>query len=388
MLAFLAEHILIALERTRVVAWVAVGEHSLRLGLSAALVTRGAQVEALIWVLLLTRSLALVCYLGALYRKRLLGACLPSLRLLRRVVPVLPAFLAGTVLALLVSRLDYLVLSLHLDATALGHYAIAYRLLEILQMMVAAALTAVFPRIAQAWRIDRHALGAALRTLMPVALATFCVAGAVACAGAAPYVRLLFAHQYPQPVLLAQLFALVLPLVALDACLASALLAIDRQAGDMRSLAAGAGAYSVALCLLVPPWLGYGALAALIIAATIQMAVRVHEIERALGPMFERRRLLAVGAGGFACELAALAAARQFGLAASGLVPLALALAWLAWRRWPTRGPMAATDLRTIRAALQAMTDPSGDTAPPAGSQSRAPPARDAAEGAARPPRA
>jgi O-antigen/teichoic acid export membrane protein len=363
MLAFLAEHILIALERTGVVAWVAVGENALRLVLSAVLVIGGAQVEALIWVLLLTRSLALACYLGALSRNRLIGSCLPSLRILRRVVPVLPAFLAGTVLALSVSRLDYLVLSLHLDATALGHYAIAYRLLEIFQMMVAAALTTAFPRIAQAWHTDRHTLTAALRTLVPATLGIFCVAGAIACGGAALYVRLLFAHQYPQSVMLAQLFAMVLPLVAMDAFLASVLLAIDRQAGDMRSLAAGASAYAIALSLLVPPWLGYGALVALVIAATIQLAVRAREIERGLGPMFARRRLIAVGAGGIACELAALAFARQSDLAAAGLVPLALILVGLAWRRSPLRVSMAIPDLRTIRAALRILADSSGDAA-------------------------
>jgi len=283
-LAFLAEIILISLHRARLVALTTVIENTLRLVISVVALELGAGVVELMWVVFATRLFALSVYVAALTRSHS-GKLQADWNILSRMRVVLPVFATSAILFLAISRMDYFILSWFGSAEMMGYYAIAYRLFEIAMLAVAAVTTAIFPRISRQYADDpagfRHsvrqlALGLT-GLLIPIALAGYLFADS--------YVWLLFNKQYPQPVLLAELFILVLPLAGLDLMCATVLNSADHQTHDLKAMAVGAFIYACALMLLVPQYFGVGALVAFVIATIAQLGARLHFIHRVLGPM-------------------------------------------------------------------------------------------------------
>jgi len=318
-LGFLSELILISLHRARWVAYTAVSENVLRLVASVVVLQQGGGVVELMWVLLATRGIVLFSYLAAGIRDRLRLWPRFDAGLLGKIREVLPVFLAATILALILSRLDYFVLAHFQDEASIGHYAIAYRLLEIVQMAVSAVLMALFPRFSRLFSERPQQFRAAARLTLLAALTGFILLAFLGILWADTYVSWLFSRQYPHPVLLAQGFVALIVIIGIDLYLAGLLNAADRQADDLRAQFVGASLYVALLFALIPPLGGYGALLALGTATSAQLLARLFYYRRRVGPLHCRVEIAwLIGSGGL------LLAWASFGLAQTSLPILLL----------------------------------------------------------------
>jgi O-antigen/teichoic acid export membrane protein/serine acetyltransferase len=336
-LAFLGEIILISLGRARLVARGALVENILRLVVSGVVLMRGGDVFGLTLVLFGTRTVAFVFYLVALAGPLGIRLPFPDFGLLRRVGSVIPVFAAQTVLGLVVSRLDFITLSLYRRVVTmedLGYYAIAYRFFEIGLLAVSGVLLAWYPAMSRRYATSRSdfvrhvtlELEGVVLFLLPVVL--------IAAAMADPYVRILFAAQYPVPVPLARLFALTLLAAGADMFLSTAINAADRQRLDLDAQAVGAAWYGLALIVLIPVLGLYGAWLATLTTFVVQLAMRAWTLRRALRPALDPARAvriaaLAAGLGAVVGLLTAFG-----GPWASAWVVLALAVGYLPALGW------------------------------------------------------
>ncbi len=294
-LAFLAETLLITLHQTRRVAWVSTIENLARLAISAVVLHKGGSVADLIWVVMALRLAVLAAHLRPLAAAT--GSWhigVPQVDLLRKTFPLIPSFLASTLLGLVISRCDFLVLSLYEPSEQIGYYAVAFRLLEISLLGGTAIGMAAFPRLARLYASAPERFGATVMAMLRVAVVPAIALAIIGCAAADAYVALLFVKQYPNPVWLARLFMLVFAAALIDQLLASALNSADRQNLDLRALAAGGGAYVILLLVLVPRMHLFGAWVALAFAITIQLALRCLLLRREFGVALPDRRELAI----------------------------------------------------------------------------------------------
>lgn len=296
-LAFLAELLLISLHHARWVAYTALLENIARVLASVVVLLNGGTVESLMWVLLVTRGSALISYAVAL---RLLPATPVTPRfdvaLLREIKGLLPVFFAVTVLALVISRLDYIVLSLYQHVEQIGYYAIAYRLLEIAQMAVIAVLTSLYPRLAALYTSHPRQFRTAAHFAFRIALAILALAAFLGVLWADRYVGWLFARQYPHPVLLTEAFILLIVIVGLDNFMSGLLNASDSQEHDLSAQACGGLSYAMLLFACVPQYGNWGALVAFAFAVMIQLCARITLYRRNVGPLHWGRDLVKLGA--------------------------------------------------------------------------------------------
>lgn len=325
-LAFIGEIILFSLGQARTVALTTIAENVLRLVASVVVLTRSGDVAQLMWVVFATRMLGAVVYLvlicgRATQRVQLDWAILTEAR------AVLPVFAAGAVLMLVMSRMDFFVLSLYAGIAELGHYAIAYRLLEIFTLGVTALGTAAFPLLSRRYVRDRSGFLHQGRLLVLGTLTLLVPVAIVAHVGSDLYVRWLFAEQYPDAVVLSSLIVLALPLVGLDVLCGAMLNASDHQGHDLRAMTFGGLTYAAGLLLLVPWHFGVGAVVALGLATAVQAGVRLRVIRQRFGPLLGARDLC----GHVLLALGALWLAHHFmaGTGAWGVAGLAIALGLL-----------------------------------------------------------
>lgn len=331
-LAFLAELILLALGRSRSIAFVTPVENALRLAGSLLILAAGGGIVPLMLMVFAGRLGAFAAYLPLL--RRALPPAPATLRIdaaiLRRTLHVLPVFLTGGVAYLLVSRLDFLLLSLDGEIVQVGYYGIAYRAYEIGMLLGSAVTTALFARQARGFARFPAAFGRMARSLVTslLLLATpLAAAGAVA---APLYVLLLFPREYPQPVAMTRLFILLLVPGFLDQVLAGLLNAADRQRQDTVALVAGGGVFVAALCLLVPRWHALGACIAMVLTVSTQLGLRLTFVTRAFAAPLPGGTLLRWAVTLLPLLLPALNADPLWRLGAT-LVALALHLLLLRW---------------------------------------------------------
>jgi O-antigen/teichoic acid export membrane protein len=359
-LLFLAEIIFMSVHRTAPIALVAVVENVARVALSAAALWLGHGLVALFVVFLVTRFAALVAYLFLLRRMEIIARFgLPDPALLRKTLRLLPSFLVGTLLFALFSRLDFFVLSVFEPVEAVGYYAVAYRPFEITTMMLTALLMAIFPWASRLFARSSAAFRFGARNVILVFAAGLALVAIVGVLLAHDYVYLLFAKQYPRPVVLAQLFMAAVILGGMDFVLSSLLHASDRQGADTRAMLFGGVAQVVLLLSLVPAFGLHGAFAAKLSATALQLALKHAHLRVAFGPILRPGELLkgiavaiVLGAAVFAALdagwMARLAAALALGLVALPLAGIAsgllqpLRLLRYLWR------PRGATDVLTF----------------------------------------
>lgn len=280
-LAFLAEITLITLQQSKSVACLVVIENVIRVGCSITVLYAGGGIVELMWVLFYTRLSALFAYLWIMTRSiDIKRFYLINMAILKDVKVVLPVFLTNTILLLVLSRFDYIVLSLYASIEQIGYYAIAYRLLEISILCVTAILTAIYPYLSKKYVESRQNFLETARlvfkifliALVPVSLMGFFISD--------KYVQLLFRHQYPIPVQLTELFILVLIIAGIDQVMTSILNAADLQKYDLKALLLGSSLYAITLVMLVPVWNMYGALVALALAVFAQLSARLLYFKR------------------------------------------------------------------------------------------------------------
>ncbi len=280
-LAFLAEIILIALHKARAVAYGAAIENGIRLLWSAVLLYRGAEIQELMWVLFATRFFALLFYLHVMrahYGIRL--SLKPDSEILRDTSLVLPVFLMNTLLYLVMTRLDFFMLSLFESVEKVGYYATAYRLLELGMMVWTSCLSALYPRFSKEFSssgkrytlLIQRSVRAAFLLLLPLSLLGF--------AAADKYVFFLFPKQYPHPVLLCEGFLLCFSIFGLDFLMTAFLNAADLQKEDLKAGFWGGLIYASLLLWWVPAYHLYGALFAKAIATLFQLIYRSRLLSR------------------------------------------------------------------------------------------------------------
>lgn len=274
-LLFIAEIIFMSLHRTRPAAMVALVENAIRVLLSVAALSLGGELTSLIGVFLATRMGALAAYLRFMKRDGILaGIGAPDRTLLRETWRVLPGFLLGTVLFVIFSRLDFVVLSFFEKVEMIGYYAIGYRLFDIGLVVLTALIMAIFPWVARKFAgAHLHFRIAARAIVLGFSAGLIYVAFAGVLLGEY-YVQLFFARQYPQPVLLTQFFLAALFICGMDFVASGILHASDRQTWDTRASALGGGVNSTLLFVLVPVLGIYGAFIAKVVSTLLQSMLK------------------------------------------------------------------------------------------------------------------
>jgi O-antigen/teichoic acid export membrane protein len=305
-LAFLAEIVLIALHRARSVAYVAVAENLTRVALSAGALACGGGVLELTLILFGTRVFAFLSYMAVfMFRVPIGFARWPDREILRNIGRVLPVFLTHTIFSLVLSRLDFVLLSFyteHISLEALGHYSVAYRLFEICLLVAMSLWMALFPDLARQFGVSAEAFVVRARFVFRFILFSAIPASMLAFAFSPLYVRWLFPAHYPTAVPMAQLFALTLIPAVLDTYLSSVLNASNRQARDLGALAAGGAVYAASLALFIPIMGLQGAWLAGFLAIATQLTFRLQ-----VYPLLRRKEFVqavvlasAIGAAAFA----------------------------------------------------------------------------------------
>lgn len=282
-LVFTCEIILTSEHKTAPIGAVAIFENISRVAISVSLLSQGYGLVSLVWVLFATRSFALLIYLCVLYKTSAQSfLVLPKIKILMQALKVAPPFLLAMVLTLVMSRMDFIVLSIFQTIEQIGHYAVAYRMYEIGLLIVSAFLTAIFPTIAKQYLGTRSHLIVAIKNffifvgsvLIPVTLCGLFLAEY--------YVNYLFPNQYPESVLLTQLFMLLFLLAGLDLTASAVLNAVDEQGKDVRAILWGSSIYTGILFLLVVPFGVYGAFAASATAVSVQFIIKLRLINQIL----------------------------------------------------------------------------------------------------------
>ncbi|MEW6676501.1 MAG: oligosaccharide flippase family protein [Pseudomonadota bacterium] len=294
-LLFIAEIIFMSLHQARPVAQVALWENLVRVLLSLAALYLDTGLAGLIWVFFLTRLGALLVYVHILRQMGILsGPLMPDAALWRATLGVLPGFFLGTLLFVVFSRMDFVVLSLYLPVEQIGYYAIAYRLFDLGLVVLTALIMAAFPSIARKFAGARHHYRVAVRDMILFVVAALLV---VAFAGALLgeyYVALFFAKQYPHPVLLTQLFLAALFICGVEFFLSSILHASDRQMQDTQASAVGGGANLMLLFGLIPVLGIFGAYLAKVGSTLVQGLIKAVLVKRIIGLNWRGRDSLAL----------------------------------------------------------------------------------------------
>ena len=283
-LAFIAEIIFMSVHQARPVAWVAVVENIVRVAGSAVVLISDHGVYELVMVLCLTRFGALVTYIITMKRTGVVTTFgLPSTELLRRTLRVLPVFLWGSIVFTVLSRLDFLVLSMLEQVETLGHYAIAYRLYEVFAIILTAVIMAMFPWVSKSFVGARKHYVVAVHSIAIVFSSGLVLLSANVALFAENYVLLLFPDQYPAPVLMSQLFAAAIFITGMDFLASGILHASDEQTADIRSNTLGGGVLTVLLLALVPAYGIIGALLAKVVSSLTQGILKFVAMNRSVG---------------------------------------------------------------------------------------------------------
>jgi O-antigen/teichoic acid export membrane protein/serine acetyltransferase len=306
---FISETLLTSLHKTRAIAVIAFVENILRVVLSIVVLYIYSDIVPVIWVLFFTRIGALLAYFEVLQKEGIQPLQrLPDVALIKRTFKVILPFLLNSILLLVISRMDFIILSLYETIDQIGLYAIGYRLFDISLLVITAVLSASFPWISKKFVGSSQHFNVAIKALLITLIMVLWPLSMLGYAGAEWYVYLLFPGQYSEPVLLTQLFMLLLAIGGIDLVLASILHATDHQVKDTRALVMGSIVYCVLLVILIPIWSIYGALMSLVGAVLVQGSMRLYFVKQNMPNLFslgelQRLTFAAIGTVIFLCVI-------------------------------------------------------------------------------------
>jgi len=164
----------VATERMDHLAWTALAESVLKVGLGVSALAAGLGVEAVLASAVVARVVAVLVALGLLRASGVRVA--PSLDgdVQRSLLRVAPTFLLVGIFATLYWRIDVFMLSKMRPVEDVGYYGAAWRLLELAMVVPQSLCLSIYPQLVAALREDRDRvarLGAlASRWLLAVAL--------------------------------------------------------------------------------------------------------------------------------------------------------------------------------------------------------------------------
>ena len=249
----------------------------------------GGGIEAIFWVLLWTKILSLLVFVGYFFYCRLDIAQNSSFSFdyIQKVVKVIPVFFINTLLYVLVCRLDFFVLSFYESPEKIAFYAISYRLLEISMVAVAAICMVLLPKFSLINHThSRYFLSAARTVMLYFVLIVFFVSlGGILFAY--EYVKWFFPTQFDKPVYLSIYFSGIIFICALDYFFSILLHSSNQERADLKALAIGSVIFTLCLLWLVPI---YGALGAFLSCAIVPVVQTLAKVNLStLSVIFHRR---------------------------------------------------------------------------------------------------
>lgn len=332
-LAFIAEITLTSLQQSKAVPRIAIFENAIRVVASIAILYFAPSVLNLVIVLVASRIVSLFCYLSVLVRLKVLTT---ESRICRRFISgaraVLPVFLLNSMLVLILSRLDFILISFLGTIEVIGYYAIAYRLFEIVGIASNAVISAIYPYWARTFEVNKALFIRHLRVFSSLTFFVTLCAGAFAFCLAEWYVGLLFPSQFPEPVVATQLFMLLLVPMCIDQILTQGLNAANQQDKDTRVLTFSAPLYALSVIVFFPLFGLVGAVLANGIVLLFQVALRFFWLQKTVKHQIFSKAMLfkyffaycALGLAGIAALDTGVASESQFVLSTLLIVTIVL----------------------------------------------------------------
>ncbi len=287
--AYVAEVIFVSREETRAISIVATVEGFFRLIVSILALQWGYSIIALFWVIFAGRVGAAIAYLFYLRPVLVYGDKIRiSLPLLTDMVKKSPVFLLNSVLFLVVSRADFVILAKFNSAHEIGLYAVAYKILDFGLVFITTFISVIYPLLSKAYEVTEQGLcqnsdflylsvktlKIVIATTFPICLLIFLLAD--------PLVTLLFPKQHPKAVHLLQIMIFCLFFSGIRLHTSGILFSSLKQRTDLISLTISSVIYLLLLMVLVPRFGIYGAALACLLEAVIQMLIRIWYVRFAL----------------------------------------------------------------------------------------------------------
>jgi O-antigen/teichoic acid export membrane protein len=292
-LAFIAEIIFMSLHRAKPVAQVALTENIFRVVLSVLVLWFDGGLIMLMWVFFITRSGAFIAYTWIMKAQNIVSQFeFPNIALLRKTLKILPSFLIGAVLFIILSRMDFVVLSLYEQVEVIGYYAVSYRLFDISIILLTALIMALFPWVSKRFIGAQLHYRVAVKNILVLFVACLVIASFIGIMFSEDYVSILFSKQYPHPVFLTQLFMAALLFAGMDFVASGILHASDKQTFDVKAIAIGGGVNIALLFWLIPIYGIYGAFVAKIVAIVLQCIIKFHYMKLIIGRIWSFKELM------------------------------------------------------------------------------------------------
>lgn len=183
--ASLLEGGFVALERMDHMAWTALAESVVKVGLGVALLLAGRGVEAVLLSAVAARCLACAVALFLLWRDGVVVRPALDRRVIRSLARVAPTFLLVGIFATLYWRIDVFMLSRMRSVEDVGYYGAAWRLLELAMVAPQSLCLSLYPQLVAALHAGDRARvarigGMASRVLAAIALPAAAIATVLA----------------------------------------------------------------------------------------------------------------------------------------------------------------------------------------------------------------
>ena len=191
-------------------------------------------------------------------------------------------FFGMNLLAVLNSRIDFILLSVLAGFANLGYYAVSYRIIESLTLISGALVTAFFPVLSRLFSENRQNFQELSRKLIHLIIIVFLPVSACLAIFADLIINLFFPEGYQQAVDILRIMAGLAFLAAFDQTLATIVISSNKQNRELLILSISSFFYIVFLLVLVPLFGLYGAATATISAMALQTAFRFSYISLGL----------------------------------------------------------------------------------------------------------
>lgn len=284
MLAYIAELMFVSFHRTGIIGAVATFENLFRVFASIWAIKNGMGLVPLFWIAFWGRVFAGTVYFFNL--KKIFGhrwIIRPERKIVRELIVSSPVFFINSILFLLVSRADFIILSKYTNPGEIGYYSVGYRVLDFAVMFVTAFVGAVYPHLSKADQGEYNNCLPGNYSLICIKSAKIITAATIPLCMtvymlAEPFVLIIFPNQYPGSVIMLKILICCAFFAGIKLLTTGILFSSSRQNEDLVALASGSAVYIIALFVLVPVYGAVGAAIACIVEAVFQSGIRLFMI--------------------------------------------------------------------------------------------------------------
>jgi O-antigen/teichoic acid export membrane protein len=282
-LVCVAETVLIARERIGFIALINGLEVVFRAVGWTVVIAAGGGLTAAAWVLVAGRVGAVVAYAVA-------GGIRPAVRLdrmsagtLRWMLALVPTFFGIHLVTALLSRIDFVALSVIGTLDDVGMYSAPYKLYESAMMLPNIVVVVLYPPLARLFGGEEGQFEALARQLCRACLLIGLPCSVGLALMAEPLIVALYGQRFASAAPVLVLLAFVPPLIAMDYVFAISLHASHKQSRDLRVWLGALATYVVALVLFVPRFGYVGAAVATGLTGVAQVTARYYVVRREIG---------------------------------------------------------------------------------------------------------